>query len=969
MDFSRLHMYSPPQCVPENTGYTYALSSSYSSDALDFETEHKLDPVFDSPRMSRRSLRLVTTAHAAEDGPAAAAAGDRAARVTKQRGSAGRLALTLNHTSRKGLSLAAGQSSAGAVQGEACLRPPVLDESLIREQTKVDHFWGLDDDGDLRGGTRAALQGNGDAAGGAAGAAGSNGYTCSDCSLLSSRGAALTAHSTSFGPTSRIYSRDRNQRRGASRFADRIWRLAERTSSFSSFLVHLFQGAFAKCSCESENAKLKSCESKAPHCGHGGRMDVREALGDDGRLRVNGESLCDGRKGKEPRETHSAPRSPSSRPGGLAGTVGRAFAHAGRAAVQTLRRAGAAGWFVSRTVLAVLRLALLAPGKTASEVLWWLGVGWYQFVTLISWLNVFLLTRCLRNICKFLILLIPLLLLLGAGVSLWGQGDVLAFLPVLNWTHLLGAQRADDPSSTRTSGHPPPRQPLEAGTEAFHWHRMSEVERQVTSLSGQCHHHDEKLRELVALLQKLQARVEQMDGGGEGLLSLVRHAVGQHFEEMGAPGPSSSQADSEASHREHELRISSLEAVLGKLTERSEAVQRELERTARATARSHLSSVRWGVGVRYPEPSCRPGYSTFIEIRVIKTLKRSSCHGSAVRNPTRTFEVVGSIPGLTHGMEEEQRLLGLVQHLEQELGRLKADLAGWQRGRSSCEAADSVRETVDARVRETLSLVLSGDQPEAALERLLQKWSSQFVSKEHLQVLLRELELGILKNVTHHLAVTKQTPAPETVVSAARGAGITGITEAQAQVLVNKALKLYSQDRTGLVDFALESGGGSVLSTRCSETFETKTALISLFGIPLWYFSQSPRVAIQPDMYPGNCWAFRGSQGYLVVRLSMKIQPSAFTLEHIPKTLSPTGNITSAPKDFAVYGLEDEYQEEGQLLGRFTYDQEGESLQMFHVLKRPESAFQIVELRIFSNWGHPEYTCLYRFRVHGEPIK
>uniref|UniRef100_A0A8D1LK08 SUN domain-containing protein n=1 Tax=Sus scrofa TaxID=9823 RepID=A0A8D1LK08_PIG len=796
MDFSRLHMYSPPQCVPENTGYTYALSSSYSSDALDFETEHKLDPVFDSPRMSRRSLRLVTTAHAAEDGPAAAAAGDRAARVTKQRGSAGRLALTLNHASRKGLSLAAGQSSAGAVQGEACLRPPVLDESLIREQTKVDHFWGLDDDGDLRGGTRAALQGNGDAAGGAAGAAGSNGYTCSDCSLLSSRGAALTAHSTSFGPTSRIYSRDRNQRRGASRFADRIWRLAERTSSFSSFLVHLFQGAFAKCSCESENAKLKSCESKAPHCGHGGRMDVREALGDDGRLRVNGESLC-------------------------------------RAAVQTLRRAGAAGWFVSRTVLAVLRLALLAPGKTASEVLWWLGVGWYQFVTLISWLNVFLLTRCLRNICKFLILLIPLLLLLGAGVSLWGQGDVLAFLPVLNWTHLLGAQRADDPSSTRTSGHPPPRQPLEAGTEAFHWHRMSEVERQVTSLSGQCHHHDEKLRELVALLQKLQARVEQMDGGGEGLLSLVRHAVGQHFEEMGAPGPSSSQADSEASHREHELRISSVEAVLGKLMERSEAVQRELERTARATA---------------------------------------------------------------SGMEEEQRLLGLVQHLEQELGRLKADLAGWQRGRSSCEAADSVRETVDARVRETLSLVLSGDQPEAALERLLQKWSSQFVSKEHLQVLLRELELGILKNVTHHLAVTKQTPAPETVVSAARGAGITGITEAQAQVLVNKALKLYSQDRTGLVDFALESGGGSVLSTRCSETFETKTALISLFGIPLWYFSQSPRVAIQPDMYPGNCWAFRGSQGYLVVRLSMKIQPSAFTLEHIPKTLSPTGNITSAPR-------------------------------------------------------------------------
>lgn len=33
------------------------------------------------------------------------------------------------------------------------------------------------------------------------------------------------------------------------------------------------------------------------------------------------------------------------------------------------------------------------------------------------------------------------------------------------------------------------------------------------------------------------------------------------------------------------------------------------------------------------------------------------------------------------------------------------------------------------------------------------------------------------------------------------------------------------------------------------------------------------------------------------------------------------------------------------------------------------AAFQIIELRVLSNWGHPEYTCLYRFRVHGEPVQ
>ncbi|XP_044792026.1 SUN domain-containing protein 1 isoform X8 [Bubalus bubalis] len=762
MDFSRLHTYTPPQCVPENTGYTYALSSSYSSDALDFETEHKLDPVFDSPRMSRRSLRLVTTARAAGDSPA----GDSAARLTKQRSSSHRSAFSIHHSSRKVLSSAVSHSGSGTVQAAACLRPPVLDESLIREQTKVDHFWGLDDDGDLKGGIKAAIQGNGEVA---AEAAGSNGYTCSECSLLAARKGALTACSAAHGPASRIYSRDRHQKRQ------------------------------------------------------------------------------------------------------LAG--------------QALRRAGAAGWHVSRMLLSVLCLATAAPGKAASEVFWWLGIGWYQFVTLISWLNVFLLTRCLRNICKFLILLIPLLLLLAAGVSLWGQGDIFSLLPVLNWTHSHRVQRVDDHGTTVTPAASHPNQPLQVGDEALRWHRMSEVERQVAALSGQCHRHDEELGQLLALLQKLQARVDRAHGSSEGASPLTDYVT---------------------LHQEHELRISSLEDVLGELTERSEAIQKELEQARLRTA---------------------------------------------------------------SGAGEEQRLPALVGRLEQELGHLKADLSSWQRGQAGCEKAEAIREKVDVQIRETLRLIFSGDEHDSSVDWLLQKLSAQFVSKDDVQVLLRDLELQILRNITHHISVTRQMPTSETIVSAVSGAGISGITEAQARVIVNNALKLYSQDKTGMVDFALESGGGSVLSTRCSETYETKTALISLFGVPLWYFSQSPRVAIQPDIYPGNCWAFRGSQGYLVVRLSMTIRPTAFTLEHIPKTLSPTGSITSAPKDFAVYGLENEYQEEGQLLGRFTYDQEGESLQMFVAPKKPERAFQIVELRIFSNWGHPEYTCLYRFRVHGEPIE
>ncbi|XP_076696364.1 SUN domain-containing protein 1 isoform X7 [Callospermophilus lateralis] len=858
MDFSRLHTYTPPQCVPENTGYTYALSSSYSSDALDFEIEHKLDPVFDSPRMSRRSLRLVTTTYSSGDGQAvdlhsctsrAASLQGGAARTAKQRRSASKPAFSINHLSGKAISSGASQGSSRNLRITTAPQPPVLDESLIREQTKVDHFWGLDDDGDLKGGTKAATQGNGDLA---TDAATHNGYICRDCSMLSQRTEALTAYPASQGPSSRVYSRDRNPKRGASLYLDSILWLAKYTSSsFSSLLVQLFQVVLMKLNYASENYKLKSYESKdyeSESC----KSKSHESRGDD----------C---KGKKHLEIHTAAHLQLSRPRRVAGAVGRLF---------------------TRT------------GKAASGMLWWLGIGWYQFVTLISWLNVFLLTRCLRNICKFLILLIPLLLLLGAGISLWGQGDFLSLLPILNWTNVHSAHRANDPKDMFRPGASNLNQPLQADDRASQWHQESDMGHQVASLTAQCHNHDQKLKDLTVLLQKLQVRVNQMDDGREGLSSWVKDTVRQHLREMGLAGLPSTETDIVTFNHDHEVRLSNLEDILGKLRETSEAIQKELEQ-----------------------------------------IKQRTISGA-----------------------EEQPLLPRIQRLELELGLLRTQLSDWQHQKASCEE-------VDTQVRETIKLLFSEDQQGGSLEWLLQKFSSQFVSKDDLQVLLQDLELQVLKNITHHITVTGQAPTSEAVVSAMSNTGVSGITEEQVRVLVNKALKLYSQDKTGMVDFALESGGGSILSTRCSETYETKTALLSLFGIPLWYFSQSPRVVIQPDIYPGNCWAFKGSQGYLVVRLSMKIHPTTFTVEHIPKTLSPTGNISSAPKDFAVYGLENEYQEEGQPLGQFTYDQEGESLQMFHAPERPDKAFQILELRILSNWGHPEYTCLYRFRVHGEPAK
>ncbi|XP_075021338.1 SUN domain-containing protein 1 isoform X4 [Calonectris borealis] len=848
--------------------------SSYSSSALDFETENKIDPVFDSPRMSRRSLRLAAAGFNKSDDARndilhdSSYAGnmsfrEQSSKMAKQRRSMNKQSGSVRHTPRKNLSSSSifSQSSFNSHASDASMVSTVLDESLIREQTEVDHFWGLDDEGDPKGSDTTLMQGNGDITTAETQTTMINGYTCSDCSMLSERKEVLTAYSASHVPSSRIYSRDRSQKhasRGTSFYMSKILRLVKHAAaSFASLLVQLFQMVLLKL----------GYEFKA-HSDYCGSMNVKEFYREDSHLGVNEESICDDCKGKKHLEIYTTDHMQSSWAKRVARTIWHTFSYAGRAA---------SGMF---------RL---------------LRTGWYQLVTLMSLLKVFLLRRCLPKIYKLLLFLIPLLFLLG--IWFWGLDGFISLLPSLNWTRMDTIQRTDysirvpEPLADSFHSVQPPKDTI----NIFDSGRISELEKQMAFVSDRCHHHDEEYSKVMLLLHNLQDQVAQMSDKSE-TLKLIKNVMGQHLKDMKLE----EKTEFLALHQEHELRILTLEDLLGKLSAESKDIQKELDVAKAKTVRDD---------------------------------------------------------------DEHSQLLSKVKKLELELSRMKSELLTGESVKTSCEKIDVIHEKVDAQVKESVKLMLFGDQQEDFPESLLQWFTSNFVSKSDLQTLLRDLELQILKNITLHMSVTNQKLTSEVVTNAVTNAGISGITEAQAQIIVNNALKLYSQDKTGMVDFALESGGGSILSTRCSETYETKTALISLFGIPLWYFSQSPRVVIQPDMYPGNCWAFKGSQGYLVVRLSMKIYPTAFTVEHIPKTLSPTGNITSAPRNFSVYGLDDEYQEEGKLLGQYVYDQGGEPLQMFPVMEKSENAFQIVELRIFSNWGHAEYTCLYRFRVHGKPAE
>lgn len=57
----------------------------------------------------------------------------------------------------------------------------------------------------------------------------------------------------------------------------------------------------------------------------------------------------------------------------------------------------------------------------------------------------------------------------------------------------------------------------------------------------------------------------------------------------------------------------------------------------------------------------------------------------------------------------------------------------------------------------------------------------------------------------------------------------------------------------------------------------------------------------QPGVMPGECWAFQGSQGTAVIKLINQIYVTGISLEHIPRSISPSGEISTAPKEFSVW--------------------------------------------------------------------
>ena len=153
-------------------------------------------------------------------------------------------------------------------------------------------------------------------------------------------------------------------------------------------------------------------------------------------------------------------------------------------------------------------------------------------------------------------------------------------------------------------------------------------------------------------------------------------------------------------------------------------------------------------------------------------------------------------------------------------------------------------------------------------------------------------------------------------------------------------------------------------------TYKNIEIIVESIAITL---SENNHLALfQPDIHAGNCWPFKGSSGRIAIKLASEIHITSVSYQHIPPSISPSGHLSSAPKSFLVYGLTFETDDPGYFLGTFVYDIYAEdfvALQTFKInyedAADKEKRFGMVSFVINDNYGSENFTCLYRFRVHG----
>ncbi|KAI9594958.1 hypothetical protein BDF19DRAFT_442943 [Syncephalis fuscata] len=242
------------------------------------------------------------------------------------------------------------------------------------------------------------------------------------------------------------------------------------------------------------------------------------------------------------------------------------------------------------------------------------------------------------------------------------------------------------------------------------------------------------------------------------------------------------------------------------------------------------------------------------------------------------------------------------------------------------------------------------------------------------------------------------------------GSGSGYLKDDQLQATVRRELDRYQADGLAIPDYALLTAGARVVPRLTSDTFTPGLGsdagrirraawwLLSYLKPPV---TKPASVALLPWRQPGDCWPMAGRSGRITVHLAKSIIPEAITLEHVDRRIAL--DATTSPKLLLVYAVaydvpvavrkqamekatvtattatdgqsskksewlwDDKQGVWTKPLIRFNYQLNGPAAQSFPLSPDVVGTFpvRLIQLRILDNHGQPDFTCLYRFRVHG----
>ncbi|XP_069870619.1 SUN domain-containing protein 3 isoform X3 [Dipodomys merriami] len=199
--------------------------------------------------------------------------------------------------------------------------------------------------------------------------------------------------------------------------------------------------------------------------------------------------------------------------------------------------------------------------------------------------------------------------------------------------------------------------------------------------------------------------------------------------------------------------------------------------------------------------------------------------------------------------------------------------------------------------------------PKEQLELL--KKESQTLENNFREILSLIEQIDVLKALLRDMKDSSQNYSWASAGDALQEQDSPEVLDEEMSNLVHYVLKKLREDQVQMADYALKSAGASIIEEGTSESYKNNKAKLYWHGI-----------------------------GFLNYEM---------------------------PPDTILQGITKKCDGEEIFLGQFAYNKTENTVQTFELQHEAPESLLCVKLKILSNWGHPKYTCLYRFRVHGLP--